>query len=79
MPRKLHLLQTDAHCTPIGSNPINNSKEEIMKDYESFQQNVYIFTDKRKLGLFLPMFDMNVKLSWLVYSTYKYVECVSLK
>ena len=53
MPRKLHLLQTDAHCNPIGSNPFYNSKEEIRKDYESFQQNVSIFTHRLTLSLFL--------------------------
>ena len=63
MPRKLHLLQTDAHCNPIGSNPFYNSKEEIRKDYESFQQNVSIFTDRLTLSLFLVMFDMNIKIS----------------
>ena len=42
MPRKLHLLQTDAHYNPIGNNPLYNTKEEIKKDYESFQQNIYL-------------------------------------
>ena len=44
MPRKLHLVQTDVRYVPIGSNPLYNSKEEIKKDYESFQQNIYLYT-----------------------------------
>ena len=43
MSRKLRLLQTDARYNPIGSNPFYNSKEEIEKDYESFQQNIYLY------------------------------------